>query len=50
MILILLISLLQFFIVNLVFVSLDLDHKSKKFKVESHFVKRKHREDIYLVC
>ena len=36
--------------VNLVFVSLDLDRKTKKLKVESHFVKRKHCEGIYLLC
>ena len=39
-----------FLLVNLVFVSLDLDCKTKKFKVKSHFVKRKHGEGIYLVC
>ena len=51
MILILLVSLLLIFLlVNLVFVSLDLDCKTKKFKVKSHFVKRKHGEGIYLVC
>ena len=36
--------------VNLVFVLPELDRKTKKFKMESHFVKRKHREGIYLVC
>ena len=35
---------------NLVFVSLDLDRKTKKLKVKSHFVKRKHCEGIYLLC
>ena len=50
MILILLVSLLYFCIVNLVFVPLDLDSKTKKFKVESYFMKRKHREGICLVC
>ena len=40
MILILLVSLLQFYIVNLVFVF----RETKKFKVENHFVKRKHLE------
>ena len=39
-----------FIFVNLVFVSHDLDRKTKKFKVESRFVKGKHREGIYLVC
>ena len=38
------------YIVNLVFVSSDLDCKTKKFKVESHFVKCKHREGTYFVC
>ena len=44
------ILLVSLFITNLVFVSLDLDRKTKKFNVESHFVKRKHREGTYLVC
>ena len=39
-----------FFISNLDFVSPELDRKTKKFKVESHFVKRKHRKGTYLVC
>ena len=28
----------------------ELDRKTKKFKVENHFVKRKPRKGIYLVC
>ena len=34
----------------LFFVLPELDRKTKKFKIESHFVKRKHGEGIYLVC
>ena len=50
MILILLLGLLQiFYFVNLVFVLPKLDRKTKKFKLERHFVKCKHREGIYLV-
>ena len=45
MILILLVSLLQFYITNLALVTTNLDCKTKKFKVD--FVKRKHIEGIY---
>ena len=34
----------------LFFVLPELDRKTKRFKLERHFVKRKHREGIYLVC
>ena len=33
-----------------VFIFPELDRKTKKFKLERHFVKRKHREGIYFVC
>ena len=42
-------SSLSHFVV-LVIIFLELDRKTKKFKLERHFVKRKHREGIYLVC
>ena len=38
-----------FYFVNLVFFLPKLDRKTKKFKLERHFVKCKHREGIYLV-
>ena len=44
MTLILLVSLLYFYIFNFVFVLPELDRKTKKFKVENHLVKRKHLE------
>ena len=37
----------NFYIVNLVFVFPELKRKTKKFKVESHFVKRKHCEGTF---
>ena len=37
----------NFYIVNLVFVLPELNCKTKKFKVESHFVKRKHYEGTF---
>ena len=44
MTLILLVSLLYFYIFNFVFVLPELDRKTKKFKVENNLVKRKHLE------
>ena len=40
----------NFSIVNLVIVLPERNRKTKKFKVESHFAKRKHHEGTYLVC
>ena len=37
----------NFYIVNLVFVFPELKRKTKKFKVESHFVTRKHCEGTF---
>ena len=42
-----LVSYYNFYIVNLVFVLPKLDRKTKKFKKERHFVKRKHCKGIY---
>ena len=50
MILIMLVVYYNFYIIKLVFVLPELDHKTKRFKLERHFVKRKHREGIHLVC
>ena len=39
----------HFYIINLVFVLPELDRKTKKFRVENDFLKRKHLEGTYLV-
>ena len=39
----------NFYIVNLVFVLPELERKTKKFKVDLGFLKRKHLEGTYLV-